>query len=403
MRLAPHVTVDMLDAAFWLERALDPDAPLLAPEQITAFNARVHDVLGIPPVLSLPDTLPCDEVVAQMRAYIPNRVLYDMKGQPVEPASFEKMPAQVMDILSDPVRVHFGLATQCANVRAFPTAAIYTSKPFDYAFDRFQETTVDVGWPVAIVGTSHNEDLFFCLTPLYWGWIHRAYVVSLGDREILASYTTAEPFIMTTASWGGLVNVLTGQAFTSQMGTRLPLAGETGEVYETRLPAPHFAPGYTRKDDFAVGYLPLTVRSLFTQAFRLLGEPYAWGGSRFGVFGRDCSRMVQDVYATTGVRLPRNSDQQGRACYPTAIFTPDMDDETRRVTLVEKVSPGALLELPGHIVMYLGHVEGKPYVIHDTSSSGFSEVIVSDLSLGADSPSGSLLRRMTQAVELISG
>jgi hypothetical protein len=89
MRLAPNVTFDMLNAAFWLDRAPNPDAPLLAPEQITAFNARVHDVLGIPPVLSLPDVLPCDEVVAQMRAGLPKRVLYDVKGQPLEPAVFE--------------------------------------------------------------------------------------------------------------------------------------------------------------------------------------------------------------------------------------------------------------------------------------------------------------------------
>jgi len=397
MRLAPNVRFEMLNAAFWLERAPDPDAPLLAPEQIAAFNANVHGVIGIPPVLDLPDWLPRDEVARRIRAYVPNRVLYNSQGLPVEPAALEKWLDEVMPDLPDPVRVDFGLATQCANVLALPTGEIYTSRPFDYAFDRKQETTIDVGWPVAVVATSQDE-MYFCLTPLYWGWVHRAYIVRLGGGEVFTSYVTEEPFITTTAPWGGLANLATGHAFTSQMGTRLPFREETPDVYETCLPIPPFARGYARKDDFAVGYLPLTLRSLFTQAFKLLGEPYAWGGSRMGIFGRDCSRMIRDVYATTGVYLPRNGDQQGRACKEVVAFTPEMNDKSRKAALVESVPPGAILELPGHVVLYLGHVHGEPYVIHDTASSGFSEVIVSDLSLGAESPSGSLLRRMARAV-----
>jgi hypothetical protein len=401
MRLAPNVTFDMLDAAFWLDRAPNPDTALLTAEQIAAFNARVYEILNIPPVFSLPNTLPRADVEAQVRAYLPTQTRYDAKGHPVEPAAFEELLKQVMLPLPDPVRVQFGLAAQCANVRAFPTAEVFTSSPFEYALDRIQETTVDVGWPVAVLATSHDEELFFCLTPLYWGWIHSAYILRLDDREIPASYVTQEPFMTTTASWGGLVNLATGQAFSCRMGTRLPLTGEISDVYETRLCTPSpFTQGYARKEDFAVGYLPPTRRTIFTQAFKMLGEPYAWGGSRFGIFGRDCSRFIQDVYATTGTRLPRNGNQQGQVGHPTAVFTREMDAATRKAQLVSRVSPGAILELPGHVMLYLGHVDGEPYAIHATSSAGFSEVVVSDLSLGADFPSGSLLSRLVQAVEI---
>ena len=187
------------------------------------------------------------------------------------------------------------------------------------------------------------------------------------------------------------------------MGTRLPLIGETSAIYQTLLPLAHESPimqGAARKDDFAVGYLPPTRRTLFTQAFKMLGEPYAWGGSRFGIFGRDCSRFIRDVYATTGIYLPRNGGQQGQVGHATAVFTPDMDASARKTLLVDSVSPGAILQLPGHVMLYLGHVDGEPYAIHATSSAGFSEVVVSDLSLGADFPSGSLLSRLSQAVEV---
>ncbi len=403
MRLAPNVTFEMLDAAFWLERAPDPDAPLLAPEQIAAFNTHVHEVIGIPPVLDLPDTLPRDEVLAHIRAYVPTRPLYTVNGDLFDTAVAERLLDPFTADLPELVPVYFGMAVQPAHLRAFPTVAVATSEPFQYAFDRFEETTIDAGWPVAVLTGDLDCPWQFCLTPHYWGWVQRAHI-TLTNRDAVHVYTAADPFITATAPHAGLVNLETGQPLLAQMGTRLPLTGEMAAAYRTLIPVaaeadcPSVGRANAQKGDFAVGHLPLTLRSLFTQAFKLLGEPYAWGGSRMGIFGRDCSRMIRDVYATTGVYLPRNGDQQGRACREIVAFTPEMDDPTRKAALIESVPPGAVLELPGHVVLYLGHVNGEPYVIHDTASSGFSEVIVSDLSLGAGSPAGSLLRRLSRAV-----
>jgi cell wall-associated NlpC family hydrolase len=402
MRLPPNVTFEMLDPGFWLARALEPDAPLLAPDEIAAFNARVYEILDIPPVLSLPDTLPCGDVAVRMRDYLPSQPRYNAEGQPLESAVFEKTLDKVISALPDPVPVHFGLATRRAVVRAFPTMGVITSRPFEYDLDRIQETAVDVGWPVAVLADDLDQPWQFCLTPLYWGWVLTENL-ALYPRADAESSGTAEPFIVTAATRGGLVNLTTGQALAAQMGTRLPLIGETSAIYKTLLPLAHESltvRANARKDDFAVGYLPPTRRTLFTQAFKMLGEPYAWGGSRFGIFGRDCSRFIRDVYATTGIYLPRNGGQQGQVGRPTAVFTPDMDASARKTLLVNSVSPGAILCLPGHVMLYLGHVDGEPYAIHATSSAGFSEVVVSDLSLGADFPSGSLLSRLTQAVEV---
>ena len=64
-----------------------------------------------------------------------------------------------------------------------------------------------------------------------------------------------------------------------------------------------------------------------------------------------------------------------------------------------------LLRLKGHIMLYLGEYDGRPFVIHATSGyrrkTGRSEraaalgrVVVSDLSLGAGTSKGSLLERV---------
>lgn len=211
MRLPPNVTFEMLDPAFWLARAPEPDAPLLAPDGIAAFDARVYEILDIPPVFSLPDALPCEDVAARMRDHLPSQPRYNADGQPLESAIFEKTLGKVISALPDPVPVHFGLVTRRAVVRAFPTMGVITSHPFDYDLDRIQETTVDVGWPVAVLADDLDQPWQFCLTPLYWGWVPTE-SLALYPRAEAESYGTAEPFIVTTATRGGLVILPTGQA-----------------------------------------------------------------------------------------------------------------------------------------------------------------------------------------------
>ncbi len=80
-----------------------------------------------------------------------------------------------------------------------------------------------------------------------------------------------------------------------------------------------------------------------------------------------------------------------------------------KLTHVSNWQPGNLLTMKGHILMYLGSVDGVPYAIHATS--GYREqaddkdhmrvlmkVVVSDLSLGEGSARGSLLKRLKKVV-----
>ena len=397
----------LLDANFWLARAGHPDAPLIPPAAIAAFNARVYDRIGVPPVLALPDVLEAGAVMdIIVRIEPPDGPHYNGAGQPVGAAYFDALAANARPSLSGPVEVRFGLAIRRTDVRTFPTADVLTSAPFDFALDRFQETTIDVGWPAAALATSRDGRWVFCLTPHYWGWVQAEHI-AFGSREDVARFVQAEPFGVVTAS-RGLAAFASGGGVTPQMGTRLPLREETGRAYRVAVPvrtasgALGLVDGTIARDtgEFAAGYLPCTLRTLFTHAFKLLFEPYAWGGSRLGMFGRDCSRFVRDVIAVTGVILPRNGAQQAAVGTPCATFPPGASESERKALLVEQTPPGAILVLPGHVMLYLGHVDGEPYAIHATRSHGFAHVIVSDLTLGRGTPSGSLLERLTQAVTL---
>ncbi len=402
--LPPNVTPDMLHPEFWLARSADPTAVWLTADQIAAFNARVHTVIDIPPVLDLPDTLPAEQVTAAMRRYLPARRLYTAEGQPLDPTAFETVLANGVAELADPVPVEFALAVQRTDVRAFPTAGALTSVPFAYQTDRLQETTIDVGWPVAILAQSVDQQWVFCLTPHYWGWVRTAHLAR-GSRQDIADFVNMEPFAVTVAN-RGLIALGADGGLTPQMGTRLPVHPGHDDLWLAAVPVRaedgtlRLTSGFMAANggDFVSGYLPLTLCTLFMQAFKLLGEHYTWGGSRLGIFGRDCSRTVRDVYATTGLLLPRNGDQQEQVGYAVITFPADMPAGARQTALVEHVSPGAILTMPGHVMLYLGHVDGVPYALHDTDASPYHGVIVSDLSLGTEK---TLLMRLTCAVSVI--
>ena len=51
-------------------------------------------------------------------------------------------------------------------------------------------------------------------------------------------------------------------------------------------------------------------RRVIEEALRYRGTPYVYGGNSRG--GVDCSGLVRNCYATTGVQLPRRASEQAR-------------------------------------------------------------------------------------------
>ena len=409
MRLLPNVTPEMLLADFWLERVPAPDAPRLDAAAIAAYNTSVPDVIGVPPVLDLPDRIAADVVRAALPAF-PDAPRYDADGALFSPSYWDTLRGvMALDALPDEITPRFGVAVRRTAVRDFPTDRIALKAPGDLPFDRFSETTIDVGWPVAVVHQSTNGWIF-ALTPHYWGWLHRA-DVALADRATVAEFVNAPSFAVAIAPWAELAVAGGGKPATIQMGTRLPLESSGALILPRRAPdgGLTFTQGYPLPDfpggipAWHTGYLPASPRALLDQAFKLLGEPYAWGGMRLGRPGRDCSRLTRDVWATTGILLPRNSGQQGRIGRTVATFPADEAPPDRAARLSASGAPADLLLLPGHVMLYLGTVEGRPYALHDLWQYRHPEghlttvqgVAVTDLPLQASAEGHTLLERLT--------
>jgi hypothetical protein len=192
------------------------------------------------------------------------------------------------------------------------------------------------------------------------------------------------------------------------MGTRFPLEADEGNTWRVSLPVAgpngtlNSVPAWIAKGEAARGDLPYTRRTILEQAFKLLDRPYGWGGT-YGE--QDCSRFLAEIFATVGIVLPRNSAAQGASGLDLGTFA-RQDPVSVKAAAVASADPAtSLLRLDGHIMLLLGTVGDKPYVIHDiwayTQMDGTKEVVrvingvtVSTLSLSEGSQRGSLLERL---------
>ncbi len=394
----PGVKPEMLLPEFWLSHFPEPDTPLLSLDEIEAFNRQVYAKLDLPHVNTVPEQLSTEDVFAHIDHYEqPTSPRYHADGSLVDTQYFEQIIDNARPDMSGNVDVQYGLTVRSTRLRAFPSDDLVTSARFEIKTDAFQETTLDVGTPVAKLAVSRDEQWGFCITPMYMGWL-RLEDAAFGGRDIVLDYTQSESWVICRVS-RGLVGLERGGGITPQMSTRLPLIEETDSLYRVRIPqkdsvgALCFVAGYIPKADkhFQYGYSPFSVRNLLESAFSMLGERYAWGGSRLGIFGRDCSRFVQDCYALCGLHLPRNSSQQGRIGQTILTFSPESSTETRKTQIIETATPGDLMFLPGHVVMYIGYMDREPYAIHARGGE-YMRVLVSTLDLG------NMLTRMTHIV-----
>lgn len=394
------VKPEMLLPEFWLSRIAEPDTPLLSVDQIETFNQQVYSKLDLPQLNTVPEKVSAEDVLAYLDHYKqPTSPRYHADNRLVDAQYFEQLINNAKPDISGVVSVQYGLISRHTRLRAFPTDDLITGTQFEIRTDVFQETTLDVGTPVAKLVISRDGQWGFCVTPMYIGWI-RLDDVAFGERDAVIDYTQFEDWVICHVS-RGLVGLERGGGVTPQMGTRLPLLEETDSLYRVRIPHKDvhgtlcFVDGYIPKTNkhFQRGYSPFTIRNLLEPAFSLLGEMYAWGGSRLGIFGRDCSRYVQDCYALCGLHLPRNSSQQGKIGQSMLTFSSDVPTNSRKTQIVETATPGDLMFLPGHVVMFIGHVDGEPYCIHARGGE-YMRVLVSTLDLG------NMLARMTHIVSI---
>ena len=381
-----------LTPEYWVSRRDAPATVLLPSPAIAARNARLLQADG-----SMHDLAawPIETDGQAIRALIedlssrPTRTLYDVHGREVPDATLDDIMANLaLDALgTGPRTVRFGLVLKRAPLRTFPTDLRVFSRPGETDIDRFQESALFPGTPVLVLHQSNDTDWSFVVSPRYAAWIPRT-AVAQGSRDDVLGYVARTPYRIVTGAEEHTVDTREApqvSALQLDMGVRVPLADVPPDepvngqhpyaswVVDLPVFGPDdflaFQPALLPKiADTAPDYLPLTRANLISQAFKFLGERYGWGHS---YDGRDCSGFVSEVYRSMGVQLPRNtSDQAVSPVFARRAFG-EGDSREARLAAAKALDVGDLVYIPGHVMMVIGHVDGQPYVIHDTNGGSY--------------------------------
>lgn len=381
----PGVTSAQLSPDFWIARLQHPDRELLDANAIAARNEvlirrdpSMHDLRALPLVLQR------RQVAAwvESRSRPPRTPLFDAGGRQLSSAVLDDVidNAALANIpRRQPAR--YGLVVRRAALRSFPTALRVFSAPGDTDLDRFQESALFPGTPVVIAHESRDGQWWFVVSPRYAAWVRREFVAE-GTRERVLGYVDSAPFRLVTGAT--VRTVYTPEeprvsALQLDMGVRVPLATPPdGQSVNGQHPYTSWTIALpVRENDGTLAIvpallpvnadttgadLPLTRVNILRQAFKFLGERYGWGHD---YDARDCSGFIGEIYRSMGVLMPRNTGDQAASPAFDRLHFSDGVTHAERIAAVDRLQVGDLIHLPGHVMLFIGHVGTVPYVIHD--------------------------------------
>ena len=334
------------------------------------------------------------EKLAAFHSSVAKKQWYSSDGKPMARKSIDAIVRNgVIDENALPRR---GVIILPADVRILPyekpvhesrAAALGTNGRL--RLDILQLSTARPGEPLAMFHTSADSNWVLVATSTVVGWVRISSVAVVNDDFI-------DRFMLSDKSVIAHDNVeLTGEQgkflYTLKLGTVLPI--EDGEIL---LPVRgrggladviRYKPGPGVAQPFPI---KLTPRNAALAIEQMIGEPYGWGGSS-GF--RDCSAMTRDYFALFGIWLPRNSRAQ--AMVGERISLSALSVEERSGIIMNRGVPFAtLVQMPGHIMLYIGARDGEPLVFHNmwgvrTRQDGRAVVgraVVTSLKIGAEIP-----------------
>lgn len=419
----PHTQRQMKSPGFWIGKIAYPDVTVLTPSEIIKLNYQISHQLKLTTDFK---SIPSHYEGKSLRQEFSNNIqkqereaLFDRSGKKVAQQFFDNVKAN-MNLAGIPVSVtpRFGFVTRYLDQRILPSDELLTSKPFDFEFDELQNSSLDIGTPLVIVAETKDQVWVYAHAPTSSGWIKKSRVALCSENDFKQFFYGRATFVVISPK----ADIYLDEGLTKyydyvRMGSTFPGIGATGDAAQIVIPVRTIdgkfieRAAFVKYTDVRIGYLPYTARVIIEQAFKLLNAPYGWGGMDGE---QDCSSFIQQIFATVGIDLPRNSAAQGKVGKSLGVFDRDTPERKKVFALIKKGSGGTtLLQLKGHILLYLGMHQGRLYAIHETYGYGQSvgvrkisrivnRVVVSDLSLGKGSKKGSLLERIVSAKQLVS-
>ncbi len=404
-KVVPGVTEAMQSADFWISRIANPDRVIMTPAQIHELNRNNRtraftctDINGDPfsfyPTIEERDrtlglqpagddplairTFSGDSLRVRLERHMQAFDLsrkYDYRhGKWTEGQISEVMSRIDMNAIPETITPRYGILVSHTLNRAMPTSDAVYGGPGGW-LDEAQSGGLDMAQPVAVLLFSPANDWCYVRSEIAFGWIPAANV-ALSDAQSIRRYVEAQDFLVATAH---KVPVFGDNRFSSHLvdfylGARIRLIKKTSSGFQVSVPVRkpdgnvEFVTAWVRPDArVSVGYQPYTQRNILNTVFSVLYRPYGWADERNE---RDCCGTVRAVLRTFGITTGRWTTHQLHSSDHVYAFPRNTTGRETKIKYLDTCEPGITLAGdPGHIAMYLGKVDDRHFVIHQ---SGYS-------------------------------
>lgn len=390
---AENVTVEMQKADLWIAKTVSRNRVLMSAKEIGEFNQKMVDELSKNEAATYYNLHSFgDSVDGQFVQGLIQRTDYSQKTyyhgeNEVAAEEWESYAKNcAVDTIADSVGIRYGIICSRADVRERPTMDNVTDARGDLGHDVLQLTALAVNEPVLVLHTSMDGKWFYVVANEYAGWVSVERVGLCADREEWQKAQEMDDFIVVLGDSVAVENAASSEQpraagyveMTFTMGTKLAIAG--GTEYDVEFQRRSIYDNYVVKvpvrsgrdgtlayqqvlvplgKDVSHGYMEYTRANVLGQAFKLLGNPYGWGGMDGA---RDCSSMIRDIYLCFGFRLPRDASTQALIPSKGRVELSGLSDKDR-MAKIHSVQPGTILQMSNHVMVYLGCIDHHYYVI----------------------------------------
>ena len=292
------------------------------------------------------------KVQDELTAYMNLSVLEEMKSSSPE----------------DVLNVRYGILTDNASVRSFPTDLRAHDTNDSAVWDYFQETKLLYGDGVIVLHETADRVWSFVQGLNYFGWIRTAAIAFCTYDQFL-DFLTQDQFLVRVTVFPEDASPL------NRLGIILPLTGKDEDGISVTVLLPERADDGTLKLTEALinidvysacyheGFLSYSPENLLQEARRMLGFPYGYGDLNSNY---DCSSFAGLVYRCFGIFTPRNSVDMPHAGGLRVLDVRSYSDSQKAQLLIDH--PGAILGWPGHVMLSSGVIStdsgAKAGIIH---------------------------------------
>ncbi|QSZ41734.1 glycoside hydrolase [Sulfurimonas aquatica] len=256
------------------------------------------------------------------------------------------------------------------NIRTFPTNRPLFLDPDiageGFPFDYLQNSTISANKPLFISHYSKDKEWAFVECSFTFGWVETRDIALLSKKYTDRWQKAKQVFI--TKDGYAIRDKRDNFLFNSKIGMMLPLISEDENSYSVLAISNYKGsealyrevnlPKSVAHEDI-LDFNSQNINNIISQ---LLKSNYGWGGM---YSQRDCSSTIRDFFAPFGIWLPRNSSKQAEF---GEIISLDAMNNEEKINIIKKHAKPfrTLLYKQGHIVLYVGEVDGEIIVFHNT-------------------------------------